>query len=342
MTSSTQPIERAARAPRGRGRRILRALLLTTIAVVVAALVAAWQWGPRYGVYLVPPSPQAYADQALERMDAGYHARGEAWAKARAQAVADTRGAASYADTLPALRTALAVAGGKHSHLFDAGESLVSSDRDRPLPAIATREGITTLTVPKLSADDEAFRTSYATTLADGIAGASAATTCGFIVDARVNHGGDISPMLAGLSPLLPDGRIGGFVDRHGATTELSVAGGSVRVAGTETFSVPAKPKPHRPVAVLQGPDTASSGEVVVLAFKGGADVRTFGEATAGYSTSNQTIRLCDGTQMLLTTAVDTDRSGATYGDVVKPDQAVPTAQAEQAARAWLAGQCTR
>ena len=213
-----------------------------------------------------------------------------------------------------------------------------SSDRDRPLPAIATREGVTTLTVPKLSADDEAFRTSYATTLADGIAGASAATTCGFIVDARVNHGGDMSPMLAGLSPLLPDGRIGGFVDRHGATTELSVAGGSVRVGGAETFSVPAKPKPHRPVAVLQGPDTASSGEVVVLAFKGGADVRTFGEATAGYSTSNQTIRLYDGTQMLLTTAVDTDRSGATYGDVVKPDQAVPTAQAEQAARAWLAG----
>lgn len=326
----------SARRPRRWVRRLLLAIVL--VGALVVGLV--WQFGPRFGVHLVPPSPQAYADEALRQMDAGYYAEGEEWTTARAEAVAATRGAESYADTLPALRKALAVAGGRHSHLFDAGQTLASVDTERPLPEVRSSDGITTLVVPKLSADDESFANTYAATLSDGIVASKQTTTCGWIVDARNNHGGNMYPMLAGLSPLLTDGTVGGFVDRNGTQTELTINGGKALVGSDQIFSVADHPKITQPVAVLQGPDTASSGEMVVLAFKGQQNARSFGVPTAGLSSANQTSTLYDNTMMLLTVAVDTDRTGATYGGPIRPDTEAGPDNAAQAARTWLQSQC--
>lgn len=279
-------------------RRLLLAIVL--VGALVVGLV--WQFGPRFGVHLVPPSPQAYADEALRQMDAGYYAEGEEWTTARAEAVAATRGAESYADTLSALRKALAVAGGRHSHLFDAGQTLASVDTERPLPEVRSSDGITTLVVPKLSADDESFANTYAATLSDGT--------------------------------------VGGFVDRNGTQTELTINGGKALVGSDQIFSVADHPKITQPVAVLQGPDTASSGEMVVLAFKGQQNARSFGVPTAGLSSANQTSTLYDNTMMLLTVAVDTDRTGATYGGPIRPDTEAGPDNAAQAARTWLQSQC--
>lgn len=323
-----------------RGRRVLIRLGASLLVVSLLVLLAIWQLGPRYGLYLVPPSPAAFADDALQKMDQGYYAQGPAWEAARAKAVRDTRDASSHADTLPALREAVAVAGGRHSKIFPAGESLSSVDKDRPLPTVTRTGPVTTITVPKVSAEDQGFQQRYAKTLTHGIAGADAATTCGWIVDARHNHGGDMRPMLAGLSPLLADGKIAGFVTRTGGTTDVTVAGGTIRVGGADAMSAESRPKSTKPVAVLQGPDNGSSGEVVVLAFKGAPGARSFGAPTAGYSSANQTVRLYDGTQMLLTTALDTDRHGKTYGGPIAPDQVAPVDTAHEAAQTWLQQRC--
>lgn len=341
-TSKNPSTDAAGTAPPRRKRRGCAATLTVLTLLVVLAGFGVWRWGPQYGVYLVPPSPAAYADQALRRMDEGYYAEGERWQQAREQAVRRTRDAASYADTLPALREALTVAGGPHSRLFEAGQSLGSADTDRPMPQVRTDAAITTVTVPKVTAEEQAVKDAYAAALANGIAGADRATTCGWIVDVRQNHGGDMHPMLAGLIPVLDQGRIGGWVDRAKHTTELEIADGKVRVGGRDAAATPTPYRSSKPVAVLQGPDTGSSGEIVVLAFKGSPRARSFGAPTAGYSSSNTGTRLYDGTQMLLTTAVDIDRTGAVYGGPVPPDQASDLASAEQAARTWLQGQCGR
>ncbi|AKT52472.1 hypothetical protein ADJ73_00340 [Arsenicicoccus sp. oral taxon 190] len=315
-------------------------MLVSGVVLLALALLAVWQVGPRYGVYLVPPSPAAYADDALTKMEAGYHPTGPEWDRARAEAVRKTRDADSYAATLPALREAVAVAGGKHSTIFESGKDLGSTDTERPLPQVSNARGITTVTVPKLSAPEEGFRNDYATRIANGIDAQRTRTSCGWIVDLRSNHGGDMSPMLSGLSALLGDGKVGGFVDRNGTTTDLTLAGGTVRVGGSDQHSVGARARAAGPVAVLQGPDTGSSGEVVVLAFKGAQGARSFGAPTAGYSSANQTVRLYDGTGMLLTTAVDVDRTGARYGGAITPVQPAPVDQAAAAATTWLQGQC--
>ena len=68
-------------------------------------------------------------------------------------------------------------------------------------------------------------------------------------------------------------------------------------------------------MAILTDRHTASSGEAVLISFRGARDTRTFGEPTAGYATANQTFRLADGARLAITTAYMADRTGRTYGN---------------------------
>lgn len=90
-----------------------------TVAVVTSAVAVS---GLRTEASGTTVSPQAYAAEALTAMDSGYYAHGPRWQQARAQAVRDTRDASTYAETLPALRRALTVAGGRHSGLRAPGQ----------------------------------------------------------------------------------------------------------------------------------------------------------------------------------------------------------------------------
>lgn len=335
-------MEQMSRGKERRGRfpapfKVVLGLLLLGL---LAGLALLWQYGPRFGVYLRPPAPAAYADTALSLMDNGYYATGEQWQRARAEAVAATRKAPDYASTFPALRKALAVAGGPHSKLLEEGQSL--SERMGPprTPTVETSDGVTTVAVPAVPADDTQVLQTYADTLAQGLVNAEAATSCGWIVDLRGNTGGNMEPMLAGLSPLLGSGRVGGFVDNRGNVTELALQDGAVYLGGRSTFGTQHSQPLKGPVAVLQDGRTASSGEVALLAFYGRRDTRTFGAPSAGLSSANQVRRLYGGTEMLLTVALDTDAAGKVYGGVLEPQQPTDPGAAPEAARAWLAEQC--
>ncbi|GHG12718.1 peptidase S41 [Deinococcus piscis] len=333
-----QQVSRGGR--RGGVPAIVKGIMALLLIGLLAGLALLWQYGPRFGIYLLPPTPAVYADTALSMMDNGYYATGEKWREARAAAVAATREAANYAATFPALREALAVAGGPHSKLLDEGESLAERMGPPQLPSLETSDGITTVTVPAVGADEAQALQAYADTLAQGLVSAGAATGCGWIVDLRGNTGGNMEPMLAGLSPLLGRGRVGGFVDNQGQVTELALQDGAVQVGGSSTFGTPYYQPLKGPVAVLQDGRTASSGEVVLLAFYGRPDTRTFGAPSAGLSSANQVRKLYGGTEMLLTVALDTDAAGNVYGGVLEPQQPTDPGAAPEAARAWLAEQC--
>ena len=68
---------------------------------------------------------------------------------------------------------------------------------------------------------------------------------------------------------------------------------------------------------------------------------RSFGLPTNGLSTANETFPLPDGAMILLTTAIEVDRTGKRYGDKVDPDERHEAAgkdgdPAMTAASAWL------
>lgn len=150
---------------------------------------------------------------------------------------------------------------------------------------------------------------------------------CGWIVDLRRNAGGNMWPMLAGVGPIQGEGDAGAFVAR-GRTSPWSYRAGRASSSGVTTAEVTrpyvlARPAP--PVAVLITRLTASAGEAIAIAFRGRASVRTFGEATAGLPTANVLRPLPDGALLVLTTALDADRTGRTYDGSIEPDERVPT-----------------
>ncbi|MEN5394095.1 S41 family peptidase [Stenotrophomonas sp. TWI377] len=170
---------------------------------------------------------------------------------------------------------------------------------------------------------------------------------CGWVVDLRGNSGGNMWPMLLGMGPLLGDANgadpVGMFLlaDKRQpwAYREGAVWLDGKAVVGSRNTQYTLR-HPGAPVAVLFGPRTASSGEASVLAFRGRAASRSFGQPSAGYSTANTPQRLPDGSLLLLTGSVIADRNGVGDGNRLQPDVIVAEGQdATTAAQAWLLAQ---
>lgn len=170
---------------------------------------------------------------------------------------------------------------------------------------------------------------------------------CGWVVDLRGNSGGNMWPMLLGMGPLLGDAKgadpVGMFLlaDKRQpwAYREGAVWLDGKAVVGSRNTHYTLR-HPGAPVAVLFGPRTASSGEASVLAFRGRAASRSFGQPSAGYSTANTPQRLPDGSLLLLTGSVIADRNGVGDGNRLQPDVIVAEGQdATTAAQAWLLAQ---
>ncbi|GAB76631.1 hypothetical protein AUCHE_01_01930 [Austwickia chelonae NBRC 105200] len=305
------------------------------MAAIVAGGVLVWRWGPRYGIYLFPPSPAAYAEQAITKMGQGYFAEGDVWTEARAQALRKASVANSYEGTLPALKDALAVAGGPSSQLVEKKEKGKGKGQ-LPLPGLGTKARITTITVPKIESRDDDYLEKYARSMSKGIHSAKSGT-CGWIVDLRGNAGGDALAMLSGLSPLLTDGVVAGWEKRNGKTGEVVISESKVKV-GKRSLETDHGGKVGGQVAILQDGRTSHSAELVTIAFRGQPGVRSFGMPTAGNSAVRQSVPLYDGRILQLTVGVDTDRSGVRYGGPVEPQE--KAADALSAATKWLATSC--
>ena len=332
------PQSPAALPRRARPRRRRRApkiiAVVLAVLVVVGAAGGAWlvhSMGPAFGIWWPAPNPQSYGSRVLDLMDSGIHATGQEWARARADAAARIERAATHDEVDAILTDALAVAGGKHSFMLDADEAqdLAGSY----IAPTSSMDGcVLTVTVPEFAGTAKQGE-DYATTLADAL---SAEGVCGVVVDLRDNDGGDMGPMLAGLSPLLPDGTVTSFVIQ-GATTDVTLKDGAISGGGTPT-SVGARGKLDVPVAVLTSSTTASSGEQTLLAFRGLDNVRVFGAPTRGYASVNQEYPLYTGRTMVLTIGTSQARTGEGFGEEpIAPDVETPRQEAPEAATAWIA-----
>ncbi|QIS42510.1 hypothetical protein GW571_10375 [Clavibacter capsici] len=313
------------------------------VVVLLGGTVAATPSLERAGLLDVPPSPQRYADMAVDLMVDGLQADPARVAEVRAQVDAQAARARDYAGTHPALSAAAKELGGEHSSLLGPAEAAADFGDDPPVsaaaeprPTVSTADGITTIVVPAIVGGDEASRQRYVDTGARGLVAAVPATTRGWIVDLRGNHGGDMWPMLAALSPLLDEGQVMSFAYAD-SSVPVTVAGGAAAqggdvVATSDAGRIPA----GLPIAVLTDGMTVSSGEAAAIASVGQEGVRSFGQPTYGFSTVNAPRTLFDGAIVNLTVAVDADRTGKRYGVPVVPDVVVDDAGITAAVDAWF------
>lgn len=318
--------------------------VLTTIAAVfgvllIAAGAVAYVYGPTVTAmftgtakFMGTDTPKRYASTVLNLAEQGIYADSKEFEDAKARAKEAAKQADTLFDVYPALEDAVKAAGGKHSRLIEPDNpNLGWTMEEKSEATVSVEDRVAVATVPGV--DRHSDVQGYADTLATGLASARDAGACGAVVDLRGNDGGDMGPMIAGLSSLLPDGTVLEFVSRTN-TSQVTVEGNSVSGGGTPVTT--SGGKWEAPVAVLVDGDTASSGEATMLSFRGLEHSQSFGSPTAGYASANMVYDFPDGSLLMLTIAKDKALTGEEFAeDPVQPD--VETDTPLEQAKQWLA-----
>lgn len=184
------------------------------------------------------------------------------------------------------------------------------------------------INVPGYNAYQPEVINKYAQELNDAVTNLAKVKLKGFIIDLRLNGGGNLYPMLAGLSLLLGNTTLG---------YEVNVEGKEVRkwhlkdenfymndYQLTNIKTTTNKKLSSIPVVLLIGPITKSSGSMTAIAFKGRKNTYFIGEPTAtGYTTSNGYFQFAPNLWMNFSSAFVADRNHMVYESTVNPDQFV-------------------
>lgn len=191
------------------------------------------------------------------------------------------------------------------------------------------------LVVPGCKAPDVEGLRQYATAAAAELVRLNAAQPKAWIIDLRLNGGGNIWPMLLGLHPLLGDGpqmtmvKGGKIQSRFGVSDRAAwIQWEGKPDRETQLDWGPTPPTTIRPftgrIAILLGPWTMSSGESLAICFAGRDNTRTFGEKTSGFTTVNNDFRLSDGSTLTLPVSRMGDRRGNEFNGPLVPQQPTP------------------
>jgi C-terminal processing protease CtpA/Prc len=153
---------------------------------------------------------------------------------------------------------------------------------------------------------------------------------CGWMIDLRRNQGGDIWSYIAGVGPILGEGDLGGFEYLDGSHEAWTYRDGEVYWNNEYRYESDIDgamytPKRITPVALLISPATQAAGELLLVAFEGRPDIRSFGEPTRGLPTLFAHTVLSDGSVLFVSGANSFDRNGNVYSSSISPTVPVAT-----------------
>lgn len=146
----------------------------------------------------------------------------------------------------------------------------------------------------------------------------------GWIIDLRINTGGNMYPMIAGLTEFIGEGRVGGFITPgNQADGDWIIKDGAFYVDSVKVTPVKYEGYPIKkevPIAVLISGNTASSGEMTAITTIGRHKSILIGEPTAGYTTTNLGFKLNEYSGLNLAVDYATDRNGKVYPKNITPE----------------------
>lgn len=309
-------------------------------------------------------TPKQYLDVALDYMQNSSINRSHIdWVTLRAKAHERANGAKTYADTYEAIRFALQSLGDHHSSLLTPDtasrvKKAAVTDYRFPTGKIV-EEKIGYIDLPTFLSFDRDQQQIFATNVQQVIRDLDANQPCGWVVDLRENLGGHFFAMLAGIGPILGEGRAGEFIEPENigkqkleyswfyingrAYLEFYI-NGALHTGKDQQVEV--KDSAYKlkgsaqPVAILTGTNTASAAEAVVIAFQGRPNTRRFGNVTRGAPSYNRAIFMPDYALIFLTTMLDADRAGKIYDGPIAPDEVIADkGETLKAAAKWLLNQ---
>ena len=277
----------------------------------------------------ISPRVATYLDDALDVMQANSINRYKVdWTALRADILRAAATARTISDTHPLIKQALSRLGDHHSLFLEAQEATAGEQGTNPAPEPPTVQLVDGrfgyVAVPGYFGLGQDLANRYGTEMQRQIQAVDRRHPCGWVVDLRGNPGGNMWPMLVGVGPILGDGKAGSWIDADGNVSAWAYVDGQATSDADVVGEVIGEPyrlaDPGAPVAVLFGGDTASSGEIIAISFVGRPQARSFGSDSYGATTANSGFPLSDGALIFLTTAVDADRTGKTYGAALVPD----------------------
>ena len=278
-------------------------------------------------LFINQTTPKGYVRYAVALLDrdALYADRPE-WKEKRAEVLAAPVADLDEAHRL--IQEAASVAGGKHSFIMAPVRD--TTTYEEIAPEVRLLEDNLIYAVLPAHTGVKVSDSLYIHTVFDFLQAHLDAR--GVILDLRGNTGGNMYPMIASVSPLLPDGIVLKFQSRKQTSPIwLSYVTESCQLPAESIAKFPSS----TPVAILTDDHTGSSGEATLLCFRGLDNVKTFGGPTAGYASGNMSYTLSDGYLFAITRSADIARTGEVFcEDPILPDY--PTEIPLADAVAWI------
>lgn len=125
-----------------------------------------------------------------------------------------------------------------------------------------------------------------------------------YIIDLRMNNGGNSEPMWQIIKQFVGEANKTFLADANLHIIQSKPDSAEIayqRSAVPDSFCAPAKNRLTAPVAVLIGPGTASSGEIMALSLTTRPNTRSFGEPSIGVATATNGFIIQDKGYLLLT-----------------------------------------
>lgn len=273
------------------------------------------------GCYSIDHSkdPQGYVRHSIRLMDkCGLYSSTDVWELTRDSVLRVSKHVTSYEEAHDIIKSVISIAGGKHSFLKPPLKDTSAYVETAPVVDYLESD-ILYINLPAhagIIVSDSA----YVNIVIDALK-IHKEDAKGVIIDLKGNHGGNMYPMIAAVSPLIKDGIILKFQSggRHIKVMPVSLdfVLKSQKMADDDIFRM----SERIPIAILIDGMTASSGEATLLAFRGMDNVCTFGAPTAGYASANASYILSDGYTLALTMGKEIARTGEVFcDDPIEPD----------------------
>lgn len=292
----------------------------------------------------LPDSVRNYLDSAIYFMqEKSLYGKNINWAKVKDSALLLAKDARSIKDAFPAMLYAFKQLKDSHGMVanedtffrypphvnFDSVLSPAIKNAFLKGPKIVagfTADNIAYLRVPSMNVQNQEAVDKRANMLRDSLCKLLAANPRGIIIDLRLNGGGNSAPMITGISPLFKKPLLGYGVDRDGnfllpnklVNGILADEKGQYLVNIKSNCSVTGT----IPIAVLIGPATGSSGEILAVFLKQQKNVKLFGAPTAGFCNATEGFLFMEQRgYLLLTVNRIADGKKKVYNEMlVKPD----------------------
>lgn len=175
--------------------------------------------------------------------------------------------------------------------------------------------------------DDFAFKKvdSIANDITEHINKINTAVLKGWIIDLRMNTGGNMYPILLGLKEFIGNENIvfGGFKNSKSETSgQWEIKNGKMLIDGIELSrqkQLKSSIREDIPIVILTSCYTASAGEMTAISLIGRKNTYVVGEPTAGYTTAVQGFTINNDAGLNLATDYVFDRNLKIYKNSITP-----------------------